>query len=164
MTYASSVDEDDVTWSELADRVRVRADAYLVVHSDSEPPDSLAQAIGLEPDEGWHKGQPRGRLKRPAPTNAVVYRSPLEEAQSPSEHIAALANRLRPHTDKIRSLASREGTQGIVVRVVEHTNFDNPEAWVQPSDLETFAAMGATLGFDTYVYLDGDETADDQAG
>jgi hypothetical protein len=156
----SSVGED-VSWSELQDRARVRADAYLTVYSDTETPEQLAQAIGLEADDGWCKGQPRGRLKKPAPTNAVSYHSQLDDLQSPSEHVAALASRLRPYMAEIRSAASRESTTKVLVRVVEHTDFDNPEAWVEPADLETFAAMGVTLGFDTYVYLGDDETATD---
>jgi hypothetical protein len=158
---AAVVDDDTTTLQDLQDRVRERAAAYLTVYSETEAPNALATAIGLEPDESWRQDEPRGRLKKPARANAVEYGSLLDEHQSPNAHVSALAKRLRPYAGPIRALCA-EDTTWAIVRVVEHANglatewFGNVEVRVEPEDLQTFAALGAGLFFDAYVGYEDD--------
>jgi len=149
------VPDHDLTLSDLQDRVRERAAAYLTIHSEVESPAALAAAIGLIPDRQWAEGDPRGRLRRPAPNSVVEYESGLSEEHSPTDHAAALVARLRPYCERIRALTAAEGTWG-VVDIVEHAGFAtewfaNTEAWVEPEDLHALAEMGVALRFDAYV-------------
>jgi hypothetical protein len=94
-------------------------------------------------------------LREPAPTNAVDYQSGLDESRSPTDHAAALAARLRPVARQIRALV--DSGADATVRLVEHSGSDNVEAWVKPEDLQTFAEMGATIGFDYYFYSEDED-------
>jgi hypothetical protein len=116
----------------------------------------------LTPDDAWSKGEIRGRLRKPAATNAVEYGSALAEDRPPSDHASALADRFRPFSEQVRAVTAREGDRG-VVRVVEHAGvaigeygIGNVEAWLGPEALETFAAMGVSLVFDAYWYANDD--------
>jgi hypothetical protein len=88
----------------------------------------------------------------------VVYGSGLDESRSPADHAAALAERLRPVAEAIRGVVDSGATA--IVRIVEHSEYDNVEAWVEPDDLRTFAEMGAGVHFDFYFY-EGDREDDD---
>jgi hypothetical protein len=132
---------------------RIHAAAYLTVLSEAEPPNVLEKAIGLEPDESWAKGDPlRAGGKRPY--NGLTYESGLDDKRSPTDHLAALVERLRPYTEGIAEVSSWPTTHSVLLRVVEHTITDNPEVWAEPEDLGAIAAMKAKLGVDLYFHGD----------
>jgi hypothetical protein len=152
------VSDDELTLGDMQDRVRDRAAAYLTVLSPTEPPAALAEAVGLPPDGQWSKGEPRGRLKEPVPTNGVQFDSLLDEDRSPTDHISALVERLRPHADAIRALLDSDDVSA-TSHIVEHAGFAtewfaNVEAYVSPTDLQALAYIGAAIAFDAYIYAD----------
>jgi uncharacterized protein DUF4279 len=152
----------DKKWplADLQDQVRESAAAQLTVYSELPSAVALAEAISLEADEQWSKGDMRAEIKAPVPITRISFGSHLAEARSPTDHVAALVERLRPCADEIRALVAHEGTSA-VLWVVEHVRsatagFANVEAYVRPEDLQTLAAMGVSIAFDAYVCTDDD--------
>ena len=134
---------------------RIRADASLIILATNESPDVLVRAVGLEPDEKWAKGDP---LKRGGkrPYTGIRYASRLDEKQSPSDHVVALVDRLRPHVEGIAAVSRQEATYGVTLWVVEHTHADDRQIDIQPEALEAIAAMETRLSVDLYFYDEDD--------
>jgi hypothetical protein len=120
---------------------RIRAGADLTILATDESPDVLELAVGLEPDEKWAQGDPFGKGGR-RPYTGIRYASRLDEKQSPSDHVADLLHRLRPHVAGIAAVSRQAATYGLTVWVVEHTRSDDRQIDVEPEDLEAIAAMG----------------------
>jgi Domain of unknown function (DUF4279) len=132
----------------------IEAAAHLTILSESEPPDVIVRAIGLEPDQKRSNGDPlRAGGKRPY--NGLEYASGLDAKQRPETHLAVLMQHLRRYVGGIVEVSSWPTTHNVRVTVVEHTLDENPELCAQPGDLAVIASMKAELFFDAYVYCDG---------
>jgi hypothetical protein len=154
--YTSDVPEVLQVYEPDHPRWRIRAAANLTVLSTEDSPDSLELTAGLAPDEKWAKGDPlRAGGKRPY--TGIRYYSRLDEKRSPTDHVAELVDRLRPHVDGIAAVSGRPATHGVTLWVVEHTRAEDRQVDLQPKDLAAIAAMGARLSLDLYFYGEGDE-------
>jgi Domain of unknown function (DUF4279) len=110
----------------------------------------------LEPDKSWAKGDALGAVGMRR-CNGLTYESGLDDKRSPTEHLAALIERLHPCVEGIREVSAWPTTHCVTVWVAEHTITDNPEVFVEPDDLGAIAAMKAKLAIDVYFYADEDE-------
>jgi hypothetical protein len=168
--YTSSIssDADTVEWEPDTGEGRVRAASYLTILNTELAPEELGHLVGLEPDESWRKGEPkrfvdgtpRLRSSGPQPYNGVHYESNLDEARTPSDHFKALIERLRPNAERIARVADLPTSQTTRIWIVEHTERDMIDAFLDPDDVAIAAAMHAQLIFSSYFY---DESREDQA-
>jgi hypothetical protein len=139
----------------------MRAASYLRILNTELPPDQLSRLVGLEPDKSWKKGELRrlqgGQpLRKRQPFNGVSFESGLDDQKSATSHFAALVERLRPYAEKIAQVASLPTTKSTRIWVVEHTERDMIDAFLDPDHVAVAAAMRAELTFSAYFYDDSE--------
>jgi hypothetical protein len=85
--------------------------AELLIISHGRSPEELAEAVGIEADKSWRKGDIRGpRSRVPCKASGVEYRSGLSKDLHPRDHLSGLLARLEPYRDRAVSRTLR--TQG----------------------------------------------------
>jgi Domain of unknown function (DUF4279) len=113
---------DEEPWEVDRGEGRVRARAGLVILSNELPPEELAKRLPLDPDRMWRKGDPAGlRGRRAQPFNGVEYHSELDDKRTPTDHLAALVERLQPHAAQIAAVAADPATYCTRLWVGEHS-------------------------------------------
>lgn len=166
--YTSFIESDrDTTQSEPdTGEGRIRAASYLTILNTELGPEELSRLIGLEPHESWTKGEPRRlvttgtvRPGKTQPFNGVSFDSNLDELRTPSDHFKALIERLHPHVEKIAEVATLPTTQTTRIWIVEHTQRDMIDTFIDPDQVAVAAAMRAELIFSSYFH---DEHDDDE--
>jgi Domain of unknown function (DUF4279) len=133
---------------------RIRAASYLTILSREMPPEELARLVGMQPDKKWTRGELRNVGPIPLAAkrfNGVNFTSGLGDFASPSQHFAALIERLRPFAARIAAVADLPSTHGVTVWIVEHTERDDVDAVAELEDIEVVAAMHAKLVFSSYL-------------
>jgi hypothetical protein len=122
-------------------------------------PEGLERLIGLKPEKSWRKGEPRplGSTERVRPgkfqpCNGVNFESNLDELRTPTDHFKALIERLRPHAEAIASVAELPPTRTTRIWVVEHTECDMTDTFLDPKDVAVAVAMHAELIVSSYFH------------
>jgi hypothetical protein len=135
--------------------------ATLVIISHLRSPEELAEAVGMEPDRSWRKGDIRGpRSRGPHKASGVEYHSGLSGDLQPQEHLRGLLARLEPYRDQIASLAealSEESGAGEVLRVwFSHTTAGDITGYdFSPDQLRAISDLGAHLGVSVWLAAAG---------
>ncbi len=153
--------ERETDWEPDTGEGRVRAASYLTILNDEVSPEELARLAGMQPDEAWSKGDAARRGRETQPFNAITFVSHLADLATPTDHFAALIERLRPFAARIAAIADLPSTHSARIWIVEHTERDMVDAFTEPGQIEVVAAMHAEVVFSSYFY---DDSYDDEEG
>jgi hypothetical protein len=132
----------------------------LIVLSRTLTGPDLAEAIGLAPDEAWTRGEPVNPERSPKPLrriSGVRYESRLPDTARAEEQLAELQTRLRPHRDRLRSLAASLAAEEGDHEPLRFWVYSRGERGWRPFDfapalLAEVADLGAYLGLDIYLW------------
>jgi hypothetical protein len=115
--------------------------ADFTVRSERMTAAELIEAVGVEPDERWTKGEPRNP-KRPGSihkASGICFRSGLPTPAPMVEHVDHLLSRLEPIGNRIGQLP-RNFVSGI-------GQYELPEPWIHLDVLPIFREVEARLRF-----------------
>ena len=135
--------------------------AKLVVLSETESADQLAEAVGLQPDDGWTRGEPKKTPGLRYKISGIRYFSRLPRTAEPDAQLDDLLALLSPVKDRIAALAERLTGPGgrpdaVRVWVTQITSNTSPGYDFSPEQLGRISAMGAWLGLSVDVMTDDD--------
>jgi hypothetical protein len=144
-----------------ASRGETRAYAHVTILSDSLSPDDLRDAVGLDPDKSWAKGELRSsRGQHRHKFNGVEWVSTLDrETADPGDHIEELAERLRPQADRIAQLSRDERVISARLWLYYSTSGENPGFELTNAALDSLARLGVTLALDIYLFDEEDSSS-----
>jgi len=136
---------------EHPNRTPDQSEAVLVILSEDLSANDLADAVGLSPDRSWNRGDMM-RVGRPRRAyHGVEFRSRLDPAMDPDDHLADLLARVSPHRDQLKKLAARLNASSqrkdlVRVWVTHLTSNGMPGYDFSPDQLRQVNDLGAYLG------------------
>ena len=121
--------------------------AVLVVLSEVDSADQLAEAVGLPPDKSWNRGDVRKVSRLPHKFSGVEVCSQVPRTARPEEHLDDLLARLAPVKDRVAALAARLAAQGertdlARISIWHRTSKGTPGYDVSPEQLALIHEMG----------------------
>lgn len=139
--------------------------AVLVVLSEVDSADQLADAVGLPPDRTWNRGDVRKVSRLPHKFSGVEYCSRRPRPERPEVHLDDLLERLTPVKDRIAALSTRLAAQGertdlARVSVSHMTSNGTPGYDFSPPQLALIHEMG--VWFDLSLYFNDEDDGGDE--
>ncbi|MFL5759930.1 MAG: DUF4279 domain-containing protein [Thermomicrobiales bacterium] len=130
--------------------------AWLMVRSARLTAAEITEAIGMEPDEHWTKGERRAGkpLTYPRPNSSGVrFISDLPSSASPTEHIGRLLKRLEGVSDRIGQLARSSEPEGpdtapdpwVLLLLLPMFRTEQDQLSLSSEEVSILARMGAEM-------------------
>ena len=127
--------------------------AYIRVVGESMQLDEMSRRIGLEPDDGWSRGETRLNKPEPYPFSAWHLRSGLDEQQGIGIHIDAILRRAEPYATALKAISNECDVTLQVVRYFQALSL--PGLHLEHEVLRQLTSMGASVSVDDHLL--GDE-------
>lgn len=147
----------------MPDYIHSWAIVSIAVLSTTRSPESLADAIGIEPDESWRKGDRRGSRPNAAVNrfSGVSYYARLPHEDGVQIQVEDLLLRLKDSWDRLgrlaAAIASEEGTPTLRLRITRQVGEVQTGFGLSTSQLARLAAVGADVCIDIEVLNASDQ-------
>jgi Domain of unknown function (DUF4279) len=127
----------------------------LALYSTRLTPREISLRLGLSSDDAHKIGDRRGPRSPAFKTHRWSIGSGIDDAESVSEHLAALHSRIGAARDALRELIAADLVSA-KVWVFHHVENWNPGMVLSHAEMAALAELGADLALDIYVYQPGE--------
>jgi hypothetical protein len=122
----------------------------LTISSIDLTSEEICDAVGLTCDQEWKIGDQRGKTIIREKENGCMFESTLPESSPLEDHVDALISRLKPYSEKIKTLSKTNEVEFSCV-IYNYIDPVNPGFHFEKGIISDIHSLGADLDIDLYL-------------